>query len=305
MLILSKKHFHNERAAFEYLESILWVDGPECPHCGTVDYAYKLKGKSTRVGLYKCGSCRRQFRVTIDTVFEHLRIPLHKALQAVYLMSSSKKGISAHQLHRTLEITYKSAWFLAHRIREAMREGKVPGGTGGQNKVVEADETWVGGKAKNAKRAAPIPEKEPVLTLVERDGPVRSFHLPAVSRRTLRPILVTQIDRRSCLMTDENAAYKRVGKEFSGHGTVNHSTDEYVRGTFWHTNTVEGYFSILKRGITGVYQHCSQQHLKRYLGEFDFRYNARQISDGERTALALKGIRGKRLTYRNPDITVC
>lgn len=297
MSILSKKHFHNEKAAFKYLESILWADGPECPHCGTVDHAYKLKGKATRVGLYKCGSCRKQFRVTVGTVFEHLRIPLHKALQAVYLMASSKKGISAHQLHRTLEVTYKTAWFLSHRIREAMREGSIPGGMGGQNKVVEADETFVGGKAKNAKRGAPIPTKEPVLTLVERDGPVRSFHLPAVSRNTLRPILVTQIDRKSYLMTDENAAYKRVGKEFSGHGTVNHSIDEYVRGTFWHTNTVEGYFSILKRGITGVYQHVSQQHLKRYLGEFDFRYNYRKATDSERAGEALRGIIGKRLLY--------
>ena len=302
MSILSKKHFHNEKAAFKYLESILWPDGPVCPHCGTIGHAYRLKGKATRVGLHKCGSCRKQFRVTVGTVFEHLRIPLHKALQAVYLMASSKKGISAHQLHRTLEITYKSAWFLSHRIREAMREGKIPGGMGGPNKVVEADETFVGGKAKNAKRGAPIPVKEPVLSLVERDGAVRSFHLPAVSRNTLRPILVTQVDRKSYLMTDENKAYKAVGKEFSGHGTVNHSIDEYVRGTFWHTNTVEGYFSILKRGITGVYQHVSQQHLKRYLGEFDFRYNARKTSDGERTALALEGIKGKRLTYRNPHV---
>lgn len=301
MSIPSKKHFHNEKAAFKYLESLLWLDGPECPHCGTVDHAYKLKGKSTRVGLHKCGSCRKQFRVTVGTVFEHLRIPLHKALQAVYLMSSSKKGISAHQLHRTLEITYKSAWFLAHRIREAVREGKIPGGMGGPNKVVEADETWVGGKAKNAKRGAPIPEKGPVLSLVERDGSVRSFHLPAVSRNTLRPILVTQIDRKSYLMTDENLAYIKIGREFSGHGKVNHSIDEYVRGTFWHTNTVEGYFSILKRGITGVYQHVSRQHLKRYLGEFDFRYNARRMSDSERPDEAVRGIIGKHLTYETTD----
>jgi len=297
MSILSKKHFHNEKAAFKYLEEILWPDGPVCPHCGAVDHAYKLRGKATRVGLYKCGACRKQFRVTVGTVFEHLRIPLHKVLQAAYLMASSKKGISAHQLHRTLEITYKTAWFLAHRIREAMREGMVPGGMGGKGKVVEADETWVGGKAKNVKWSAPIPEKEPVLALVERDGPVRSFHLPAVNRRTLRPILVTQIDRDSYLMTDENKAYVRVGREFRGHGTVNHSARQYVRGTFWHTNTVEGYFSILKRGITGVYQHVSQQHLKRYLGEFDFRYNYRKVSDNERTGEALRGIVGKRLLY--------
>lgn len=300
MSILSKKHFHNEKAAFNYLESILWADGVECPHCGTCDRASKLKGKSTRIGLWKCYSCRKQFTVKVGTVFEHARIPLHKMLQAVYLMCASKKGISAHQLHRTLEIQYRSAWFLAHRIREAMREGKLPGGMGGNNKVVEVDETYVGGKAKNAKRGAPIPKKEPVVTLVERDGAVRSFHVPSVNRETLRPILVEQISRKSYLMTDEAGVYKKVGKEFTGHGSVNHSIDEYVRGTFWHTNTVEGYFSILKRGITGTYQHCSQQHLKRYLGEFDFSYNERKVSDFERTEKALSGIKGKRLFYQRP-----
>jgi transposase-like protein len=301
MSILSKKHFHNEKAAFAYLESILWTDGPECPHCGVIDRAGKLKGKATRIGLWKCYACRKQFTVKVGTVFEHGRVPLHKFMQATYLMCASKKGISAHQLHRTLEVTYKTAWFMAHRIREAMREGTLPSGLGGQNKVVEVDETYVGGKAKNAKRGAPIPEKEPVISLVERDGAVRSFHLPSVSSATLAPILRTQIDRKSYLMTDEANVYKSVGKEFTGHGTVNHSIDEYVRGTFWHTNTVEGYFSILKRGITGVYQHCSQQHLKRYLCEFDFRYNERSVTDMERTDKALEGIRGKRLTYRRPN----
>lgn len=298
MPILSRPHFHNERSAFEFLETLLWADGPECPHCGTVDRASKLKGNSTRIGLWKCYACRKQFTVKVGTVFEHGRVPLHKFLQATYLMCSSKKGISAHQLHRTLEVTYKTAWFMAHRIREAMREGTVPGGLGGQNKVVEADETYVGGKAKNAKNGAPIPVKEPVISLVERDGKVRSFHVPAVSRDTLEPILFTQMSRKSYLMTDEASVYKSSGKEFSGHGTVNHSINEYVRhGGFMHTNTVEGYFSIFKRGIAGVYQHCSQQHLKRYLCEFDFRYNERGVTDHERTEKALGGIKGKRLTY--------
>lgn len=299
MSILSKKYFHDEKAAFAHLEAILWPDGPVCPHCGTIDNAGKLKGKSTRVGLWKCYACRKQFTVKVGTVFEHGRIPLHKMLQAVYLMCASKKGISAHQLHRTLEITYKSAWFLAHRIREAMREGQVPGGLGGQNKVVEADESFVGGKAKNKAFGEP-PKKEAVVSLVEREGRVRSFHVPAVNRHNLRIALVTQVDRKSYLMTDEANHYKRTGKEFGGHGTVNHSIKEYVRGTFWHTNTVEGYFSILKRGIGGVYQHCSQQHLKRYLGEFDFRYNYREaleMNDYDRTKQALRGIVGKRLTY--------
>lgn len=300
MSILSKRYFHNEATAFKYLESILWTDGPQCPHCGVVDRAGKLKGKSTRIGLWKCYECRKQFTVKVGTVFEHGRIPLHKMLQATYLMCSSKKGVSAHQLHRTLEITYKTAWFLAHRIREAMREGKMPGGLGGENKVVEADETYIGGKAKNAHRGKPVPQKESVVSLVERDGRVSSHHVPAVNSKTLRPVLRSHIDRKSYLMTDEAKVYTGIGREFNGHGTVNHSIDEYVRGTFWHTNTVEGYFSILKRGLTGTYQHVSQQHLKRYLGEFDFRYNYRvglDVDDNQRTEKALSGIVGKRLTY--------
>ncbi len=298
MSILSKKHFHNERAAFAYLETVLWPDGPRCPHCGVVDQASKLKGKSTRIGLWKCYACRKQFTCKVGTVFEHGRMPLHKMLQATYLMCSSKKGVSAHQLHRTLEITYKSAWFLAHRIREAMREGKVPDGLGGANKVVEADETFVGGKAKNAHRGAPIPTKEAVFSLVERDGFVSSHHVVSVTAKTLRPILVTHVDRKSYLMTDEARQYRKMGREFTGHGTVNHSIEEYVRGNFWHTNTVESYFSLLKRGLGGVYQHCGQQHLKRYLGEFDFRYNYRValgVDDNQRTESALAGIVGKRL----------
>ena len=300
MSILSKKYFHNERAAFAYLEAILWPDGPICPHCGVIDSAGKLKGESTRIGLWKCYACRKQFTVKVGTVFEHGRVPLHKFLQATYLMCSSKKGVSAHQLSRTLEVTYKTAWFMAHRIREAMREGKVPGGLGGKNKVVEADETYIGGKAKN-KAFGPPPVKESVIALVERDGRVSSHHVPEVTAKTLRPILVEHASRKSYLMTDESKVYKRVGKEFAGHGSVNHSIEEYVRGSFWHTNTVEGYFSVLKRGIGGVYQHVSQQHLKRYLGEFDFRYNYRSalgVEDHKRTEIALAGIAGKRLTYQ-------
>jgi transposase-like protein len=307
MSILSRKYFHSEPAAFAYLESILWPDGPVCPHCGVIDNAGKLKGKSTRIGVWKCYACRKQFTVKVGTVFEHGRIPLHKFLQATYLMCSSKKGVSAHQLHRTLEVTYKTAWFLAHRIREAMREGRVPGGLGGPNKVVEADETFVGGKAKNAKRGRPVPVKEAVFALVERDGHVSSHHVPSVTAKTLRPILVTHVSRKSYLMTDEAGQYITVGREFAGHGSVNHSADEYVRGKFWHTNTVEGYFSILKRGIYGVYQHVSQQHLKRYLGEFDFRYNYRTalgVDDHQRTESALAGIVGKRLTYAVTDSAI-
>jgi len=206
-------------------------------------------------------------------------------------MSSSKKGISAHQLHRTLEVTYKTAWFLAHRFREAKREWNVTGGMGGSSKVVEADETYIGGKWKNDCATKPLPEKESVVSLVEQDGKVRSFHVEKVNAPTFCPILVTHINRASASMTDEARVYKNMGKEFNYHGTVNHLINEYVCCSgFIHTNRVEGYFSILKRGITGIYQHCSPQHLKRYLCDFDFRYNERHVTDMERTGKALEGI---------------
>lgn len=297
---LTNPIFHDNDAAREHLESILWPDGPYCPHCGEAEKIRKLQGKSHRPGLHVCNSCRGHFTVTVGTVLERSKIPLCKWVMGFHLMAASKKGVSAHQLHRMLGITYKSAWFMAHRIREAMREFN-PGPVGGENKVVEADETFVGGKAKNAKRGKPIPKKEAVFSLVERDGKVRSFHVPSVNHRNLRPILVAHVDRKSYLMTDEAGLYKRVGREYAGHGTVNHSIEEYVRGTFWHTNTIEGYFSIFKRGINGVYQHVSQKHLKRYLGEFDFRCNERDIDDTARAAKAVAGIKGKRITYRRID----
>jgi len=287
--------FQDETKARQHLEGLLWANGRYCPHCGEAERTSPVKGKTA--GLYYCLSCKMKFTVTVGTLFERSKIPLTKWLYAFHLMSASKKGISAHQLHRMLGVTYKTAWFMAHRIREAMRDLN-PGPMGGENKVVEADETFVGGKAKNAKRGAPIPKKEAVFSLLERDGKVRSTHLPAVNHKNLRPAIFTQVDRKTYLMTDEAPHYKGIGKEFNGHGTVNHSIEEYVRGTFWHTNTIEGYFSILKRGINGTYQHVSQQHLKRYLGEFDFRYNERKITDAERAAKALQGIQGKRLTYR-------
>lgn len=290
--------FQDEDAAREWLESHLWPDGPVCPHCGSVE-ATPLKGKAHRPGLYQCNGCRQQFTVTVGTLYERSKIPLSKWLFASYLLCASKKGMSTRQLSRMLGVSVKSTWFMTHRIREAMREGPA-GPLGGQNKVVEADETYVGGKAKN-KAFGPPPKKEPVIALVEREGKVRSFHVEAVSHKTLRPILFGQISRASYLMTDEAPVYKRDGKEFAGHGSVNHSIQEYVRGTFWHTNTVENYFSIFKRGITGNYQWVSAKHLKRYLGEFDFRYNTRDVSDMERAVLAAKGIAGKRLTYRRTN----
>lgn len=301
MSILSRPYFHDEAEAFAHLEALLWADGTVCPHCGSVGKATKLQGQKHRLGVWKCNEkeCRKQFTVKVGTVFEHGRMPLHKMLQAVYLMCASKKGVSAHQLHRTLEITYKSAWFLAHRIREAMRDGKL-GPLGGENKVIEADETFIGGKAKN-RAFKPEPKKQAVMALVEREGYVRSFHVANVTAKTLKPVIVAMADKRSHLMTDELKTYGVIGKEFAGHSAVNHSADEYVRaGGFVHTNTVENYFSILKRGINGVYHHVSEAHLHRYLAEFDFRYSHRValgVNDEARTKRALRGIVGKRLTY--------
>ena len=300
MIDLSNPIFHSEAKARKHLETLRWPNGPYCPHCGEAEEIGTMKGKSHRPGLYYCRSCKKQFSVTVGTLFERSHVSLHKWVAAYHLLCASKKGMSAHQLHRMLGVTYKTAWFMAHRIRESMRDFN-PGPLGGENKTVEADESYVGGKAKN-RAFGPPPKKEVVFALVEREGKVRSFHVPKVNAKTLRPILVTQVDRKSYLMTDEAGAYVRVGREFAGHGMVTHSINEYVRGGFWHTNTVENYFSILKRGINGVYQHVSQKHLKRYLGEFDFRYNERSISDSERAAKALRSITGKRLTYRRTGL---
>jgi len=297
MTNLTDPIFHNEDKAREHLEQLRWPDGPWCPHCGSTNVK-RLEGKSYTAGALYCRDCRKKFTVSVGTLFERSHIPLHKWVLAFHLMASSKKGMSAHQLHRMLDVTYKSAWFMAHRIREAMRDPAGSGPLGGPNTVVEVDETFVGGKAKNRKSTAPVRPKEAVMTLVERDGRVRSFHVASVNVRTLRPILTSQLDRSSYLMTDEAAYYASTGREFGGHGTVNHSIEEYVRGGFWHTNTVENYFSILKRGIFGVYHHVSPKHLKRYVGEFDFRYNNRSVSDAARADAALRGIEGKRLTYR-------
>ena len=299
MSIVNNPIFNDAENAREWLEALLWPEGPVCPHCGVIGAAYALRGKAHRAGLYKCKGCEKQFTVTVGTLFERSHIPLNKWLLAFHLMVGSKKGVSAHQIHRMLDMTYKTAWFMCHRIREAMREGALPAKLGGHNKVVEADETYIGGKAAN--RKGKIPAKEAAFALVERDGAVRTFHVPAVNAKTLRPVLAAHVDRKSYLMTDDATVYVPMGRDFSGHGAVNHSIEEYVRGGFWHTNTVENYFSILKRGIIGTYHHVSQQHLKRYLGEFDFRYNMRinlGYDDSARMMLAARGVTGKRLTYR-------
>lgn len=302
---LNNPIFQDADKAREWLEAALWTDGPVCPHCGTVDTATKVMGASARPGLYMCNSCRKQFTVTVGTVYERSKIPLNKWLLATFLLSASKKGMSTHQLSRMLDVSYKSTWFMMHRIREAMREGHFPGALGGEGKFVEADETYVGGKETNKHRSKRNSKniggkgKEIVFALVERNGRVRSQHVPSVTAKTLRPILVSQLHPKTLLMTDDAGQYRHMSKDFT-HETVNHGIGEYVRGEA-HTNTVEGYFSILKRGIVGTYHHVSPTHLKRYVGEFDFRYNTREMTDMERTLIAAQGIKGKRLTYRRTN----
>ncbi|MGA2892686.1 MAG: IS1595 family transposase [Xanthobacteraceae bacterium] len=312
MSVLDKKHFKTEAAAFRYLENLMWGEGVVCPHCGSVDSAGRLKGvkdKKGRVrpGLWKCYAkeCRKQFTVKVGTVFESMLIPLHKALQAVHLLCSSKKGISAHQLSRTLEVDYKSAWFLAHRIREAMRPDGILPPMGGLGEIVEADETFFGQSSKPRKNARGPAHLRKVMTLVGRGGPARSFHIEELTSDTIAPIVRTNIVRESTLSTDEGRHYRKVGKEFEEHLRVEHGDEQYVDGVA-HVNSAEGFFSIFKRGMKGIYQHCSEKHLHRYLAEFDFRYSNRVrlgVDDQDRAARALKGIAGKRLTYRRTNET--
>ena len=306
MSILTKAYFQDEAAAYAKLESLLWPNGPTCPHCGAVDRIYDLKGQSTRPGVRKCGHCRKQFTVKVGTVFESSHVPLHKWLQAVYLMCASKKGISAHQLHRILEVTYKTAWFMEHRIREAMRDGALaPFGTGGG--AVEVDETFIGNdrtiKPKGEKKGRGFHHKHKVLALVDRgSGRARSMVVDDLKASTLAPIVRENVAREARLMTDEAFYYTKVGREFAEHSVVNHNAGEYGRGDI-HTNTIEGFFSVFKRGMKGVYQHCAKRHLHRYLAEFDFRYNNRialGVDDQMRAGNALRGIVGKRLTYGGP-----
>lgn len=302
---LTAKIFHDADEARAHLEQTRWPHGPVCPHCGVVNEATAIKGRSARAGLYQCNACRDQFTITVGTVFERSKVPLNKWLLATFLMASSKKGISAHQIGRTLGVTYKTAWFMCHRIREAMSEHS-PASMGGEGRTVEADETVVGGKERNKRLSKRNPKnigavgKQIVFTLVERSGRARSFHVANVTGKTLRPIMVRNVDRKSALMTDDAGQYRPIGKEFASHESVNHGKEEYVRGSA-HSNTVEGFFSILKRGIIGTFHHVSEAHLKRYLAEFDFRYSNRVglgVNDTMRTDEALRGIGGKRLMYR-------
>lgn len=314
MTDLQNPIFNDLDKAREALELARWPNGPYCPHCGNSDEELiaKVEGKikSHRAGLYYCNECKGQFTVTVGTVFERSKVPLTKWWLATHLMASSKKGISAHQIHRMLGVTYKTAWFMCHRIREAMKDMN-PAPMGGKGKIIEADETYHGKREtpRVRNKYSPPPtrggkqggaQKRIIVGLVERGGNVRSFHVHQATAEAVRDILVKNVSRKSTLHTDESRIYTALGTEFETHATINHRSQEYVRGTV-HTNTIENVWSVFKRGMKGVYQHCGEAHLHRYLAEFDFRYNTRaalKISDRERTGKIMEGIEGKRLTYR-------
>jgi transposase-like protein len=310
--------FTDETKAREWLEARVWPQGPVCPHCGsTGDDVTALNGKAHRPGLYQCSGCREQFTVTVKTVFERSKLPLSKWLAALFLLTSSKKGVSAHQVHRSLGISYKSAWFMMHRLREAMRSGGLLPPIGGEGKVVETDETYFGtipkdeimprtvglGKKKVGKRAGiRRPAYRAVLALVERGGKARTFHIANADQNTVHAIMKDNIAKETRIHTDESRIYNIAPWHFAKHETVKHKAEEYVRGDVT-TNSVEGYFSIFKRGMKGVYQHCGEKLLHRYLAEFDFRYNTRTalgFNDLMRAEQLAEGIKGKRLTYRRP-----
>lgn len=310
MDVFTASHFRDDDAARKFLEGLRWPDGPVCPHCGVINHAYP----TSRPGVYRCAEkeCRKDFTVTMNSPMERSHIALHKWVQAFHLLCSSKKGMSAHQLHRTLDITYRSAWFLCHRIRECMRTGGLAP-MGGAGKIVEADETYFGNipdekHPKFKTRGRPFSKnprarrKRAIVALVERGGSVRTFHVPVADKGTVDKIVKDNIARESRLHTDESNLYFGAGDHFSVHETVKHSAKEYVRGDV-HTNSAEGYFSIFKRGMRGIYQHCAEKHLHRYLAEYDFRYNNRialGVNDGERAARAIASATGKRLTYQQP-----
>jgi transposase-like protein len=309
--ILSASYFHDEQAAYDFIEARIWPRGPICPHCGGVEKNRKMQGKSTRIGVYKCYDCRLPFTVKIGTIFEASHIPMRVWLQAIFLVASSKKGVSSNKLHRMLGISLKSAWFMSHRIREAMRSGDfAPFGSDGG--VVEVDETYIGRdksiKPDGMKKGRGFHHKNKILSLVDRNsGQARSFVVDDVKASTLAPIVRENLAREAKLMTDESSVYTVVGREFPAHGVVRHMHKEYVNkdDSSLHTNTIEGFFSIFKRGMKGVYQHCAHNHLHRYVAEFDFRYNNRKalgVEDSERADKLLRGAKGKRLTYETINI---
>jgi transposase-like protein len=317
-LVTLAQYFSDEDKAREFLEALRWPDGPVCPHCGEVNNAYKLepkpakdgsKGKHVRKGVWKCGGCREQFTVTVGTIFEDSHIPLSKWLLAYHLLCASKKGMSAHQLHRMLKVTYRSAWFMAHRIRYTMTQEPLSSKLQG---IVEVDETYVGGKLRvgtykpkdnyHRKRQAPTANKAAVVSVLQRGGRVQSRHVEHVTADNLRNMVDTMVDENAHVMTDSSTVLKKAFLGERTHSQVNHRAKEYVRyedGVCITTNSIEGYFATLKRGINGVYHHVGKQHLHRYLSEFDFRYNGRKVSDGDRTLMALKSTSGKRLMLRD------
>lgn len=319
MSYLNAPHLHNEQAAYAFVEARVWPQGRVCPHCGVIGESSAMKGESTRIGTYKCYACRKPFTVKIGTILEKSHVPMHLWLQAIFLIASSKKGISANQLHRTLGVTLKTAWFMSHRIREAMA-AKGGGMMGGPGSVVEVDETYYGkreeapkakkdGKPfKNDRQGVRLTRRyaqghghlRPVVALVERGGNSRVFHVDQADRETVAKIVKDNVHPESRLHTDESRIYKGADQAFAAHETVNHSKKEYARGDVT-TNTVEGYFSVFKRGMKGTYQHCKEKHLHRYLAEFDFRYNQRTalgVGDAQRSEELLRGVVGKRLTYQ-------
>ena len=317
MSLLTQEHLQNEAAAYKWVEAQIWPKGAQCPHCFEQKRVSKMEGKATRLGLYKCYACRKQFRVTVGTIFEKSHVPLHLWLQAFYLIAGSKKGISANQLHRTLGVTLKTAWFVGHRIREAMRIGSLVPPMGGEGQTVEVDETIygradthpkgrkskIGGKGRITNSA----HKNVILSLVERGGTVRSYHVAGSTVAEIVPIVNKNVRKETFIMTDSAMLYKKQLGHFASHDRVDHSIAEYVRyepTKTVHTNTVEGYFSVFKRGMKGTYQHCKEKHLHRYLAEFDFRYNNRialGVDDETRAVKMVKGAQGKRLTYRTTD----
>jgi transposase-like protein len=314
MSVLSRPYFHDEQAAFDFVEKVIWPKGPICPHCGCSDHITAItpnRAKRVRYGLKKCRDCLGQFTVRMGTIFEESKLSMTKWLQAIFLMTASKKGVSAHQLHRTLEVTYKTAWFLAHRIREAMRDGELApfGGEGG---IVEVDETFIGidkdADARLAGKRTAHHHKMKVLTLVDRrSGRARSMVVDRLTVQEIVPIIEANVYEESHVMTDEAGIYRGLGWSFDKHSSVTHARDEYVNKDFphIHTNTIEGFYSIFKRGMRGVYQHCAKKHLYRYAAEFDFRYSYRVkngYDDSARAVKALEGVVGKRLTYRSTDV---
>ena len=305
---IQAKAFTDDNVAREAIEALMWPNGPVCPHCGCTGKIGRVEGKSARPGLYYCGDCKKQFTVTVGTIFERSKVPLSKWWFAIHLLAAGKKGMSAHQLHRMIGVTYQTAWFMEHRIREAMRDGSLSP-MGGEGTTVEIDETFIGKREGYEAKPGWVRHKNTVLTLVERGGSVRSFHIDEATKENIVPIVNENLDRESHLMTDEARRYEAIGKAFAAHGVVDHSRKEYgytdrQTGAKINTNTVEGYYSIFKRGMKGVYQHCGEKHLHRYLAEFDFRYSNRAklgVNDAMRAAKIVEGAKGKRLQYRRSN----